>query len=621
MRELSFPLCGEAVPVHIPETTKDLEKFKTWARRAAKLGPVALDSETSGLDIFSEGFRLRTVQFGDAREAWVIHWERGGWFHEAVQWVLRKLRPRLLIHNANYDWLVLDQCAGIPMESLAPLTRDTQIMATLIDPRQPQEGGVGRGLKTLAAAYIDPDAPDTQGDLTAVFRSMGLTKATGWAAIPLDHPIYNAYAGGDVILTARLYPILAALHVRLGIRPMLVDYEHQISRICSTMQRTGMILDKPYCKALDAKLSEEAERFAAVALQYGVESVNSTAQVAEALVWMGETQLLENPTTATGKIKVDKSILLTIADLDLHTWERLNVREPNPLADAIVRSKRAHKWRSSYVDTFLETVDANNRVHPMINPLQARTGRMSITRPALQTLPASEQMIRRALLADDGHVMLSCDYDAVEMRVLAALADVKQMKGAIAEGTDLHDFTASLVYGPEFTKHHRKICKGVGFGKVYGGGAETIARQTGADIKDVRRAITAYDRAYPEIKRFSARHQRIARDNGMVTVTLTGRRLPLDRDRAYSVVNYQVQSAARDVLGQGLINMDEAGLLPYLRLPIHDEVLASVPAREAAELGREIERCMSMSLGGVSITASADTRDMRSWGSLYGADY
>ncbi|MGW3072756.1 DNA polymerase [Kitasatospora sp. NPDC001132] len=621
MRMLSFPVNGEALPVHVPETPDDLDEFKRWARRAAKSGPIAVDTETTGLDIYSETFKLRTVQFGTAREAWVIHFERGGWFAEAVRWVLRKLRPRLLIHNASYDWLVLDQCAGIPLEELAPLTRDTSVMAALIDPRAEHEGGMGRGLKPLSAKLIDPDAPDTQGDLTAVFRSMGLTKATGFAAIPLDHSVYNSYAGGDVILTARLYPILAGIHERLDIRRMLVDYEHQISRICATMQRTGLVLDRAYCKELDARLAEEAEKYERIARSYGVENVNSTKQVAEALVWMGETQILAQ-TTKSGATKVDKSVMLGLADLDLHKWTRLGVREPNPLADAVVRAKRAGKWRSAYVEKFLTNADVMGRIHPSIHTLAARTGRMSVSGDlAAQTLPSGDWMIRRALLADEGHVMLSCDFDAVEMRVLAALADVKRMKEAIASGADLHDFTASLVYGDGFTPHHRKICKGVGFGKVYGGGAATISRQTGAALADVQRAISIYDRVYPEIKRFSSRHQRLARENGMVTVTLTGRRLPLDRDRAYAVVNYQVQSAARDVLGQSLIDMDAAGLLPYLRLPIHDEVLASVPRADAAELGREIERCMNMTLGGVSITASAETKGMRSWGSLYGADY
>lgn len=615
MIEYKHTVAGQSVTVHVPQTSDDLDEFKRWFSVANELGPVALDTETTGLDIFSTGYRLRTVQFGDAVDAWVLHWERGGWFAEVARWALRRLR-HVLIHNAPFDWLVLDRHAGIPLETLAKVTTDTKLLAALVDPRQPQEGGVGTGLKPLSAHYVDASAPDTQGDLTQVFRSLKLTKATGWAGIPLDHPTYNLYAGLDVILTARLFPCLTAELDHLGVRRALVEYEHELARICSVMTRTGMVLDLDYTDEMRTRLRAEEAYYAQIAESFGVASINSGKQVGDALIAMG-VPLTQR--TAGGAIKVDKAVLLALSDMSMQ-WERLGVHDPNPLAEAVVRAKRAGKWCTTYADTFQETVDSSGRVHPHINTMAARTGRMSITRPALQTLPSSDQMIRRALLADEGEVIISTDFAAVEMRVLAALADVKMMKKAILAGEDLHDFTASLVWGPEFTTKQRKIGKGIGFGKVYGGGADAVAAMTGAPVDDVRSAMGMYDRVYPEIRRAGNRWQREARANGMVTVTVTGRRLPLDRDRAYAVTNYQVQSAARDVLGQALIEMDERGLLPYLRLPIHDEVLASAPKAEAAEIARAIEQCMCMTLAGVPISATADIGG-RSWGSLYGSDY
>ncbi|QMU72122.1 DNA polymerase [Streptacidiphilus sp. P02-A3a] len=608
-------IAGDLVTVHVPQDRDDLDLFAAWLTEADRRGPIALDTETTGLDIYSPGYRLRLVQFGDADTAWVIPWEWGGMFAEAVRAALRRIR-RLLIHNAMFDWLVLDRHARVPLEWLAPRTTDTKILAALIDPRQPQEGGIGTGLKPLSAYWVDRLAPDTQAGLTAVFRSLGLTKETGWAGIPLTEPTYLLYAGLDVILTARIEPIERRELSRLGVRRELSDYEHELARICAVMQRRGIVLDVEHTRRLDDALAAEAEEFAAEAARYGVDNVNSTAQVADALAGMGES-LTE--TTASGAVKVDKAVLLGMADMSLQ-WEPLGVRTPNPLATAVLRAKRASKWRTTYASTFLDTVDAAGRIHPMINTLQARTGRMSITRPALQTLPSSDQMIRRCLLADEDEVMISADFAAVEMRVLAALADVKRMQEAILGGRDLHDFTAAMVFGPNFTKAQRKLAKGIGFGKVYGGGADTIQRQTGAPMAEVREALAAYDRVYPEIKRASARWQREARATGMVHLSATGRRLPLDRDRTYAVTNYACQSTARDVLGQAMINMDEAGLTEYLRLPIHDEVLASVPADRAEEIAREIERCMRFPLYGVPIDAEAEIGG-RSWGSLYGADY
>jgi DNA polymerase-1 len=611
-----YAIAGDPVTVKVPETPDDIQAFRDWFREANARGPIALDTETTGLDIYSPGYRLRTAQFGDRKTGWVLPFEWGGIFAEAVYWALR-LGRRFQIHNAPFDWAVLDRHAGESIESLAPRTIDTRLKAGLVDPRQPQEGGRGTGLKPLSAYYLDPASPDTQGDLTAVFRSLKLTKATGWAGIPLDHPTYLLYAGLDVILTSRLDVALDAELAKLDVRPRLIQYEHEIARICAIMQRKGMVLDQEYTRELDGRLSEDALRYEAQALRYGVENINATRQVTEALLAMGE-ELTDR--TASGAYKADKAVLCALADLDQNSWAPLGTRKPNPLAEAILKSKRAGKWRSAYTQTFLDVMDTDGRVHPFINSMQARTGRMSVTRPALQTLPSSDYMIRRALLAEEGHVMVSTDFAAVELRVLAALADVKQMKRAINAGEDLHSFTARMVFGENFTPKHRKISKGIAFGKVYGGGAATIQRQTGAPMEEVKRALAAYDRVYPEVRRMSNRWQREAYETGMVHVSVTGRRLPLDRERTYAVVNYACQSAARDCLGQSLLNLEEAGLLDYMRLPIHDEVLCSVPEAEASDYAKTIEECMTFDLYGVPIDAEAEI-GRRSWGSLYGADY
>jgi DNA polymerase-1 len=618
----NYAIAGDPVTVKVPGTREDLELFRDWVVQANARGPIGLDTETTGLDIYAPHYRLRTVQFGDRHTGWVILWELGGYFQHYARRALDFIM-KFQIHNAPFDWAVLDRHASGDgfdgsIEALAPKTIDTRLKAGLVDPRQPQEGGRGTALKPLMSWYVDPAAADTQGDLTAVFRSLKLTKATGWAGIDLMHPTYLLYAGLDPIFAARLDTCLDRELDMLDVRPRLIEYEHQIARICAVMQRTGMVLDVPYTKGLDARLAEEAAEYEAKALRYGVTNVNAPAQLREALAAMGE-EWSADELTATGALKVDKAVLHRFADLDFQSGEPLGSRKPNPLALAIIRSKRAGKWRSAYTSTFLDVMDAEGRVHPFINSMQARTGRMSITRPALQTLPSGDDMIRRCLMAEEGHVMVSTDFAAVEMRVLAALADVKRMKEAIAAGEDLHEFTARQVYGEGFTKQHRKVCKGVGFSKVYGGGAATTSRQTGAPLEDVQRAMSAYDRVYPEIQRYSRRLQRQAYENGFVGVSVTGRRLPVDRNRVYAVTNYAVQSAARDCLGQSLINLENAGLLDALRLPIHDEVLASVPAAEAQDYAREIESCMTFDLFGVRIEADSEV-GKRSWGSLYGAD-
>lgn len=616
MKTFSYRVAGEETVTRVPETTADLREFRSWVDRQAASGRMTgADTETTGLAMFTRGYGLRTVQLGDEREAWVIRTELGPHLQDAAREALRRL-PRLVFHNAPFDLLVLDRHLAVPLATLAPKTTDSKIIAHLFDPRPLHEGGYGLRLKELAAKDVDASAPDTQEDLTAEFHKIGETKATGWAKISIDHPVYLQYAGLDAILVTRLLPVLLKRLKDAGVPDRLIDFEHRVMTVCMKMERRGMLVDQDYVRGLVTRLDEEAAIHATRAAQYGVTSVNAPKQVATALAGMRE-ELTEK--TPSGALKVDGSILRDLADLD-RDWTIRGARIPNPLADAVLRSKRAGKWKTSYGIPMRDGLDDEGRVHPKINSLQARTARMSIASPPFQQLPSGDWTIRRALLAEPGHRIFSVDYSAVEMRVLAALAGEETMKRAIAEGRDLHDFTAELIWGKGFTKAHRKMGKGVGFGKVYGGGATTLSRQTGAPIAEVKTAIAAYDRVYPGVKRYATKLQREARSAGYVVWTPTGRRLPLDRDRVYAATNYAVQSTARDVLCQALLDMDDAGLTDFLLLPIHDEVLGSAPEDVAQDVANEVARIMTMDFFGVRLDADPDGVGGQTWGSNYMKD-
>jgi DNA polymerase-1 len=605
MKHLTHTVANTEAHIYYPESRQDLAGFDSFISQGDKV--LCVDSETTGLDIFSPGYGLRLVQFGNATEAWVL---RADQFRDQIIRVLRQDR-HFVAHNATFDLLVFDQMLGVKLEETFPKTFDTRTFAHLLDPRSESEGGAGLSLKPLSAIYVDDQAPDTQSGLHKHFRELGFTKETGWAGIPIDDELYVRYAGLDVILGHRLFTELAPMIRDLGLNG-LSQFEHHLSSLLAIMQRKGMKLDMQYIDQLDGKLEQQHLDNLAIAARYGVENINSTAQIAEALQGMGE-ELTER--TPSGAVKVDKAVLEPLADVE-RSGERIGAREPNPLAQAVMLGKRAEKWREAYVGAFRNLADANHRLHPSIGGLQARTARMSVSRPPLQQLPSSDWMIRRAIVADPGHMMISADYDQVELRVLAALADVRGMKEAIHAGEDLHGYTATLVYGKDYTKFHRKLMKGVGFGKVYGGGAATLARQTGAPFDQVKQAVAEYDRVYPEIKRYGTRLQRKAEYGRREVVTVTGRHLPLDRDRLYASTNYMVQSTARDVIAQAIVEMFDAGLGDYLLLPVHDEVLASAPREDADDVAREIGKVMSRDFYGVPLTATGEVTG-RSWGSAY----
>ncbi|MGG7570355.1 DNA polymerase [Streptomyces sirii] len=611
MKTYRQPLAGDVTTIHALETADDAKTAREWLTTLQPRS-LALDTETTGLNTFSPDHRLRTLQYGDRDTAFVVPFERGGPFVDLARTVVTRC-PELVIHNAAYDLLVLDRHGVAPLEAVAPRVRDTKILAHLCDSRQDYEGGVGISLKPLSAWYVDPAAPDTQAGLTAVFRSLGLTKATGWAGIPYQDETYQRYAGLDVLLAARLRPHLEHELKRHGIPDTLVEFEHRLMAICAGLERRGMLLDVPYTEGLVERLQEQAAAHSARAARYGVENVNSDRQVVAALQGMGESW---EETTDSGAPSVAKDVLLPMADMN-DKWERLEARKPNPLADAVLRAKRASKWRTSYAVAMLENRDAHDRIHPKINTLGAKTGRASVSDPPLQQLPSQGWEIRRAIVAEQGRAYFSVDQSSVELVVLAALSQEPRMCKAIRDGRNLHDFTATLMFGGQFTKHQRGLAKIAGLGTSYQGGAATLAKQTGLAVSVMRDTLARYARAYPGIRRWARGLQRHALSNGCEIRTPSGRRLVLDRDKLYKGVAYLCQSTARDTMGQALLNLHDKDLTQYLNLWVHDEVLGTASIAEVADIAREVAETVRMNLYGVPIGTDAEVYG-KTWAGGYG---
>ncbi|MCM2391756.1 DNA polymerase [Streptomyces albipurpureus] len=613
MIEYSFPVLGQQIPVRVPQAVEDFQAFQRYIIDRANAGErVAYDTETTGLATYSRDFRIRTAQFGTPNQAWVLQVEKGSDLQRLSSWALRTL-PALSMQNRNFDMLASDRhLPGITLEKLAPKTLDTYIHLHLSDPRRRDQGGIGNGLKDASAHYVDPSAPDTAAGLYDEFHKIGHTKDTGWRHIDIDNPLYLSYAGGDVILTSRLLPKVQARVAELGINPSLIPFEHEVGYVCALIERRGMRIDREYTTRLSAELSDESARWAEEARKYGVENINSTRQVSAALLGMGE-EIKER--TAGGAVQVDGNVLKRLADVD-RQWDPIGSRTPNPLAMAILRSKRASKWRTSYADAMLRTADENDRVHPKIGALAARTARMSISDPPFQQLPSGKWEVRRAVIADEGHRMISVDYSSVEPRVMAALSGDERMTAAILRGDDLHNLTAASVYGPDFVPAQRKVAKVVQLGVAYGGGAKTIAAQTGLTLPEAQAAVRGYKRTYPRLARYIRSLQAQVIRDGYTLRTPSGRRLVFDRDAAYASFNGEIQSTARDIFAQGLLEIHARGLTQHVLLPVHDEIIADATDNEAPDIAREIGEAMTMTLRGIPLGTDPDVGGA-SWGSLY----
>jgi DNA polymerase-1 len=594
LKQHRVTVAGQPVTINVAETVPDLQTFHRFAED--NRGALAVDSETTGLNIYSDNFRLRVVQFGNREEAWVIPVERGEPFRNAVRHVLWCSR-KLILHNASFDLQVFEKCLGVSMDTLWDRVTDTRILAHLVDPRGREEGGIGHSLEDLTRAHIDADVADNvKGLMSVLAREHKVKKDEIWEVIDFNHPQYQLYAGMDTILAARLSTVLGkAVPAESG---RLVRYEHRLAQVCTAMEKTGFLLDVEYTDKLREQLIDTELAYKWQAEKLGCANVNATEQVADVLESRG-VRIKER--TPSGRRKVDKKLLGEL------------VAEGDEFAVAVVEAKKARKWRTTWVDGFLAGADSAGRCHASINPLRARTARMSITGIPAQTLPAGDDMIRRCFIADEGQVMASVDYQAQELRVLAALSGDQTMIRAFETDADLHQITADA------SGVDRKIGKMVNFAYVYGSGPRNIAEQGGITVDTAKKVIAGFEAQYPKVKLLSQHLQKQARADGFI-VTPFGRRLPVDPQRAYSALNYMVQSSSRDITAGGLLRLHEAGFTPYLRLPIHDEVLASLPASRAVWGAERIGELMATDFRGVHIGTDPEVGG-RSWGSLYGSDY
>ena len=589
--------------IHVVESPEDVPALVGWLGHQEM---VSVDTETSGLDIYSEGHRLRLVQFGNPREAWVMQAEKLS--AEQVAFLFQRLirdRCRIVMHHASYDIQVLVRHLGLDSEQLWRATRDTKIISHLINPVGREEGGVGHSLEDLTWHYL-PGSRKLGSSLREEFlrlKSIGeIPKSTPLArmfeVMPIDNDVYLWYAGNDAVITAQLWQRLATPGVLRQYGDLLV-YEHKLAKIASLMDARGFLLDEKYTAGLRDSLVDQEAHFKSAAASLGCSNINSTAQVAAALRLRG---IEPDRLTPKGNPAVDKTLLNAHAD--------------DELVRAIVEGKKARKWRTTWIEKFLAQQDSSGRVHPSTSTLRARTARFSITGIPAQTLPSGDSTVRSSFVADIGHRIVAVDYSNQELRFIAAMAPDATMIKAFREGKDLHVLTAEMAW-PGRGVEMRKYGKGGNFGTIYYAGNQALMDQFGMTLEQastVRRAIKS---GYPGIATKAKALMHEASTYGFIT-TWTGRQLPVDSNRLYAALNYYIQSGCRDITGQAMVRLYDAGLIEYMRLAIHDEIVFSVPEGTPG-LVREIEHIMSTKIKSVDMPAQAKIGG-RSWGSLYEKD-
>lgn len=532
----------ENTVINYVKTIDEVNQYKRWL--GERRDWLAFDSETGGLEWWKQPLRL--VQIGDADTAWVFRADR--WLG-VVEETLLAYEDRIVGQNIGFDWRFLKAQGNINI-SWANLF-DTKIMAHLLDPAK------STSLKALGSRYLSPKAKKLQGTLEAAMTA----QKWGWADIPFDYEFYWGYAGFDCILTARLaedlYPQVQANYQNV------FDMEMQVARICSNMEMRGARVNLEYC---DQKYQEITEYCTAIEgwclEQYNIRP-SQTQQVAIKLVEEGVDL---SKTTESGLWAMDKDVLEGI---------------DHPLAQAVLEHRQKTKIGNTYFRNFLQMHD-NGVLHPSINTLGARTARMTIQNPALQTLPRGT-VVRDAFIPHPGEKLFSVDFAGIEARLFAHFAEEKEMIQVFHEGFDPHRYTAQQVFQvDEPTSQQRQIAKNATFALLYGAGPEKVGITAGITTEQAELFLTTYKTRFPGVDRFMKTVERVAKQRltdekvGYVKTPM-GRKLVGEKDKLYALVNALIQGAACDVFKRALVDLDNAGFGEYMILPVHDEVIFSAP--------------------------------------------
>ena len=440
------------------------------------------------------------------------------------------------------------------------------------------------GLGPVAARMADFDAPDRK-------KLLGSGKsAVPFAAAAEDVAIALACGSADAVL--RAHAALRAALLRERLVAVFETIERPLIPVLAEMERTGVRIDPEALAELSATFAERMQSAEQEAHRLAGREFNvaSPKQLGEVL--FDEMGLPGGRKTRTGAWSTDADALDMLA-ADGHT-----------LPAAILDWRQVAKLRSTYTETLARDINpVTGRVHTTYGMAGAATGRLASMNPNLQNIPVRTEdgrRIRRAFVADRGHVLVSADYSQIELRLLAQLAGIDSLAAAFRDGIDIHALTASEVFGVAIDgmdPETRRRAKAINFGIIYGISPFGLARQLGIPQSAAKEYIAAYFERYPGIRAYMDRAKDYARRHGYV-ITWSGRRIHIpgiaDKNHAHrafserAAINAPLQGSAADIMKRALVRMhralDRAKLPARMLLSVHDEILFEVRESAAQDL-------------------------------------
>ncbi|MBI1186960.1 MAG: DNA polymerase I [Alphaproteobacteria bacterium] len=427
---------------------------------------------------------------------------------------------------------------------------------------------------------------------------------SGKGQIRFSHvPIATAarYSAEDADLALRLWKRLKGKLAQERLISVYETLERRLPMVLSDMERAGVMVDVQTLSRLSGDFAQrmlgyedEARKLAGRDFNFG-----SPKQLGEIL--FDEMSLPGGTKTKTGAWSTDASILEELA------------AQGHDLPRVILDWRQLQKLRSTYTEALKEAINPETkRVHTRYALAATPTGRISSNDPNLQNIPIRTEegrRIREAFVAAKGHVLVSADYSQIELRLLAHVGDVPQLKKAFSEKLDIHAMTASEMFGVPvegMDPSVRRQAKAINFGIIYGISAFGLGRNLGIPQSEAAAYIKTYFERFPGIRDYMEAMKTYARANGYVT-TIFGRRVhvpgikaknPSERSFAErQSINAPLQGAAADIIRRAMIRLPgelaEAGLTARMLLQVHDELLFEAPEAEAEALKTLVKRVMS----------------------------
>lgn len=568
------------------ECVRDMDRLQAWIDEIRDLGRVAIDTETTSLDEMRAELVGLSLCTAPGRACYVPLGHRAGGddlfsSDEPVagqldrDTVLQALRPVLeddailkIGQNVKYDWKILAR-HGIRM---APID-DTMLLSYAM-----HSGLHGHGMDTLSERYLG-HAPIKIRELLGSGRS-----AITFDRVPVDKA--TRYAAEDADITWRLWQLFKPqLHVA-RVTTVYETMERPLVPVLAEMEMTGIRVDANALSRLSNMFSQKMAALEAEIHEIagGPFNVGSPKQLGEILF---DRMGVEGGTRGkTGAYGTGADVLEDIAaNPDLGPAAELAAR--------VLDWRQLSKLKSTYTDALQAHIDPDTgRVHTSYVIAGANTGRLASTDPNLQNIPVRSEegrRIREAFVAGPGMRLVSLDYSQIELRVLAHVADIPQLKQAFREGIDIHAMTASEVFGVPIEGMDpmiRRQAKAINFGVIYGISAFGLARNLRIPRAEAQAFIDRYFERFPGIRAYMDQTVEFARRHGHVQ-TLFGRKIHTPEINARgpragfaqrAAINAPIQGAAADIIRRAMIRMPEAiaDLPARMLLQVHDELLFEV---------------------------------------------